>query len=561
MGLCTTKAGSMTIFDWLLVFLLNGSVIGLGFYLARKTPSSSEWFLGARSLPWWGIGLSMFATNVDNADLVGITGNSFAEGLHIVSVYAVGSAVGGILAAFCVVPAIYRLGCFTNAEYLEARFGPATRVISALIQLQYRSSMLGLMIWSVYLLLTKLVQIEPFAAWSLIVVLVVLAGCYSAWGGLSAVVWTDAVQGMIMMVGAFVIFVAVWNAVGGWSAANAALIQAGTVDDVVLADLLHVGAYRGDGGQTSPYIVVLGWTIVGCGYWTVNHTQTMRLMGARSLWDMRMATLLGVAASLPIMMSCVCLGIFARAIPELQNVSDPDTIFPMLADDYLGWGMKGLVVAGILAAAISTFDSMGASLSAVFTRDIYARLFVPDGDDRHYVLVSRWATIAILASGFVYLPFIWRFPNMLRALVTLIPVFVTPLFTIYLLGAASRAPRCSGLIGLLVGSAYGLVALIDREFYDFNVVPDSVSGRWIAFLVSMGVTALAMGAVAVVVGGEDKQTWNTFRDSGWLNRSRMNLPAIREHPFEARVPALLNPVIWAIILLTVCVWVVFVLWW
>src|SRR5690606_24192241 len=100
---------------------------------------------------WWAIGLSMFATNVDNADLVSVTGKTFSEGLHLITVYALGSALGGILASFFVVPTMYRAGFYTNAEYLEARFGVTTRVLSALIQIQYRSSMLGLIIWSCFL--------------------------------------------------------------------------------------------------------------------------------------------------------------------------------------------------------------------------------------------------------------------------------------------------------------------------------------------------------------------------------------------------------------------------
>src|SRR6056297_1963642 len=124
----------MTTLDWLLVLLINGSIIAYGLYRARGTHSSSEWFLASRSLPWWAIGLSMFATNVDNADLVGITGMTFNEGIHVISVYALGSAVGGILAAYFIVPEISRQGFYTNAEYLESRFGPSMRIISALIQ-------------------------------------------------------------------------------------------------------------------------------------------------------------------------------------------------------------------------------------------------------------------------------------------------------------------------------------------------------------------------------------------------------------------------------------------
>ena len=104
------------------------------------------------------------------------TGQTYNEGIHVISVYAIGSAVGGILAAFWLAPAIARQGLYTNAEYLEARFGPTTRVLSALIQIQYRSSMLGMMIWSTYLVLTRLVDLEPEQAWGLIILLVMLSG-------------------------------------------------------------------------------------------------------------------------------------------------------------------------------------------------------------------------------------------------------------------------------------------------------------------------------------------------------------------------------------------------
>ena len=121
--------------DWTIVFCINGAIIAYGFWLARGTTTSVEWFLGRRSLPWWAIGLSMFATNIDNADLVSICGKTYSSGLHILTVYTIGSAFGSGLAAFAVVPAIYRAGLYTNAEYLEFRFGVVTRVLSALIQI------------------------------------------------------------------------------------------------------------------------------------------------------------------------------------------------------------------------------------------------------------------------------------------------------------------------------------------------------------------------------------------------------------------------------------------
>jgi hypothetical protein len=150
---------------------------------------------------------------------------------------------------------------------------------------------------------------------------------------------------------------------------------------------------------------------------------------------------------------------------------------------------------------------------------------------------------------------------MLRAFTTLIPVFVTPLFTIYLVGAVSRAPRRSGLIGLLAGSTYGFVALIDREFYNLEAIPAWFSSRWMALTISMVVTALTMFVVSLIVGLEEVRSWNDLDDAGWLHRSRMSLPAIREHPFATRVPPCLNPSLWAVPLLIVSAWLVFGLFW
>ncbi len=554
----------MTLLDWLIVFVLNGAVILYGFYLARGTETSSEWFLGARALPWWVIGFSMFATNVDNADLVSVTGNTFNEGLHIISVYAIGSVLGGVLAAFLVVPSIYRMGFYTNAEYLEARFGPAARAASAVIQLQYRSSMLGLMTWSVYLLLTRLVNLSSSMAWTLIILMVVLAGFYTAWGGLKSVVWTDVCQGLIILAASAVIFVAIWQAVGGWSGMNASLRELGESQGRPLEDLPHVGRFHGDTGYTSPLLVVLGWSIIGSGYWTVNHTQTMRLMGARSLWDMKMAAVAGVGLSMPVMVACACMGVFARALdlPEFQTMKTADEVYPILANRFLAPGWKGLVVAGVAAAAVSTFDSMGSALSAIFTRDIYARFLVRDREDAHYVLVGRIATVGILTLGFLYLPFILRQQSMIRAFTTLIPVFVTPLFTMYVLGVATRVHHRSGLIGLAAGSLYGVLALVDREFIDLAWMPDWLSERWMALSVSLIVTAVTMGLVTAVLGRQSAEsTVVAFAEQGWLQRSREALPPLLESPFATAPPVWLRPVGWAAVLMAVSLWVVFGLFW
>jgi len=549
--------------DWLIVLGLNGAIIAYGFFRARGTRTSSEWFLGSRALPWWLVGLSMFATNVDSSDYVSITGTTTSEGLHIMSVHTIGSISGALLAAFLIVPVIYRAGLYTNAEFLEQRFGPSTRVMSALIQIQYRTSVLGMMIFSLYLMLEGVAGLEPAAAWTMVGALVVLSAVYTAWGGLRTVVVTDALQGIVMMVGGLVVLGAVWSAVGGWDAMLARLdavgeTAQGLAPGLAASDLAHVSGFRGRGGGTSPIVILLGWTIIASGYWTVNHTQTMRLMGTRSLWDMKMAAVFGVALSLPLLLANEMMGLFGRGL--FPDFTQGDAMYPHLVSTYLGVGLKGLVVAGILSAAVSTFDSMGSALSALFTRDIYARFLVKDRPDRHYVLASRWATGGILVLGFAYLPFIMSAPNMLTAFRSMISVFVTPLFVLYLAGTLTGVPRQSGIFGLLTGGAYGLVAFLNREIVDFAWLPEWATGQWEAFLWSILFTTIGLAGSAAWLRSRDAAASSASAPGGWLERSSEELAEVREHPFVTSPSPARNPWLYAGLVSVVSVLLIVIFW-
>ncbi|WP_420633222.1 sodium:solute symporter family transporter [Candidatus Palauibacter sp.] len=555
----------MNALDWLIVLGLNGAIIVYGLRRARGTSTSGEWFLGARALPWWAVGLSLFATSMDNSEFVSATGTIASEGLHFLSAHTFGGLFGATLATFVIVPAIYRAGLYTNSEYLEHRFGPGTRVLGALIQIQYRTSVLGLMIWSVYLTLVGVGDLRPGLAWALIILLVVLSGLYTALGGLRAVVATDVLQSVLVIAGGLAVCAAVWHAVGGWDVMMAELEALGTAAEglapgLQAADLAHVSSFRGRDGQTSPFVIFFAWILISAGWWTVSHTSTQRMMGARSLWDMKMAGVVGAGVSIVIFVFTDMLGLFGRA--RFPDFAQPDAMYPHLISTYLGVGAKGLVVAGVVSAAVSTFDSMGSSMSAVFTRDIYARFVARDREDAHYVRVGRIATVAILVLGFAYLPFIVRAPTMLAAFRSVTSVFVTPLLFVYLIGAVTRANRRVGMAGLVSGGLYGVIGLVDREVADVSWLPGWLTGQWEAFLWAIVFTAAGCAVAAIHPRWRRLSAATATADSGgWLAKSSEELGPIRAHPFDGRVPLLASPALYTGVLAAISAWLVFGLFW
>ena len=486
----------MTWLDWSIVLAVNGLIVAAGFWFSRGTIDREQWFVGKRSLVWWAVGLSMFATNVDNSDFVSVSGLTYDEGMHVLTVYSLGSAISGLLAAFYIVPTMYRMGLYTNAEYLEKRFGPAARLISVLVQIQYRTLLMGLMIWSMFLLLRGLADLSAPAAWALIVACALFAWGYTSVGGLKAVVATDAMQSLVILAAAAVVFFSVWNAVGGWQAVS----QHPTTEA-----LATVSAYHGPEGRTSPWVIGLASIVISAGYWVVNHSQAMRMLGCRSVWDIQMATVLSVGTSMLVMTPVMMVGVMGRALDP--TLSQPDTIYPTLVDRFVtGWGLKGVVVAGIVAAAISTFDSLMTSLAALFTHDVYARWRAPHATDAQYVRVGRIASLAVLALAFAAVPFVASKSAMLQAFRSGVSVFVPPLLTLYLAGIFTKAPRAGGLAGLAAGGTYGVLAFVNRELAAEPFLPHWFASQWPAFLWSVAITAAGCG-LATLWAEPSKADW------------------------------------------------------
>ena len=342
--------------DWTLVIVINVSIAGYGLMLARGTGTTKDWFLAARGLPWWVVGLSAFATAADSGDYVVVTGSSYIFGISPLTQWWLGLTLGWFLVSYFIYIPMYRTGMFTNAEWLEYRFGPTARLLSVIIQIQHRTNVLGNIAWSLFLTLRVVGGLSEFWSWATVVLIAMVAAWYSAQGGLKSVAITDVLQYVTMAVASILLWFVVWQTLGGWSAVQQKLAEQDRLW------MLHVGGYE-QPGVPAP-LVVYGWIVLLIAYGLVNHSQSIRFLGARSEWDMKMGALVAAGATAVVMWFNMTLGVLGRVqFPDLEVV---DNVFPLLVRDFLTPGLIGLVVAGILGAGMSTYDSISNAISATF---------------------------------------------------------------------------------------------------------------------------------------------------------------------------------------------------
>ncbi len=580
----------MTLLDWLIVVLLNGSIIAYGIFLSRGVHSSADWFLAGRSLPWWLVGVSMYATAIDSSDLVADSGGTYTLGLSFFVSNWVGVVGGWALAAFVVFPPIYRAGMYTNAEYLEARFGPAVRVLCALIQVQYRTLVLAIIGTTLYLTLSVVCGWGA-STWWVVAAIAVLASIYTALGGLRSVAVTDSLQFVVMTVAGLIIWGLVWNQVGGWDGITQRLndhepgladqllhVGHDNIERVDVSDaapvtierkLLTGGRYDGEAEiitrRTPVWLVAMAFVIVGVSYSVVNHTQAMRMFASRSVWDMKMSVGVAGAAMLVMTFFNLSMGVMGRALfpdPSLLPQQRTDAIYPHLVSQFAEAGLTGFVVAGVLAASFSTFDSIGSTLSALLTRDVYARLFVRDRDDRHYLRVGQWLTPVIIGGSFLYVPFLKG--GMLLFYLELTSAFVVPLLTLFLMGVLTRVHRRAGLIGILAGAGYGMMRLLAgpiAENWGVAILPSQMADPFAAYVFSMLITAGTMVVVSLLAGWEPRGELMHEEKTGWLRSSQQELRRIETAPKAPANRSDWLPVVLAIVVVTLGGTLSFVVFW
>jgi SSS family solute:Na+ symporter len=401
--------------DLVLVGLYLMVALGHGLALSQRHADTEDYFLAGRRLTWAPIGLSLYASNMSGASFVGLMGASYVHGLSVFN-YEWTAAVVLVVFAWVMLPRFWRAGIYTIPQFLELRLDVRSRrAYSAFTILAVLFIDTAGALYAGGLVLTTVFAVP---LWMAVVLLAALAGVYTALGGLAAVVVTDSVQAVLLILGSVAILGFGWAEVGGWSG----LVARTPPEQMQL--ILPV-----DDGFL-PWPGILGVILLGFYYWTVNQFVVQRTLGARDLAAGQRGALFAGLLKLPNLALIVLPGIMAAQLyPGLDN---PDVVFPHLAFELLPAGWRGLVVVALVAAILSSLDSALNAVATLVTMDFVAPLR-PDWSQARLVRWGRGTTLVCIAISALYAPNIARFENLFGYFQSVLAYVTPPVVAVYLL--------------------------------------------------------------------------------------------------------------------------------
>jgi len=470
--------------DWAIIALYLLAVVGLGVaagFLRRKGEYGGEgghYFLAGNTLGWPVIGLAMFAANISTVHLVSLAETAYKFGL----VFGNFEWMAGftlILLSLFFAPLYLRSRVATLPDFLERRFNrPCRDVLSVVSLFSAIVIHMGVALYTAAWVLRGILGLAPGATilgvdalMVFISLLGLLTGIYTMLGGLLAVVWTESVQTVLLFVGAVVITVVGYVKVGGWTALAHTLAShphplAGVASSKVnwgTANFLHVARAAGDPSGLAWYSVLLGYPVLGIWYWCCDQTIVQRVLAAKDEKNARLGPLFCAFLKIwPVFFfvlpGVICVGLvqqkaFGGAAP--QTAADTYTF---LITHLLPVGLKGLVAAAMLAAAMQTCSAALNSTATLVAYDLFKR-HKPGLVDHQLVTIGKVTTVVGTILAVVASPLFGHYTTIFEGINKLISYVAPPITAVFLLGVFwKRASGKSAFLTLIAGMVLGFVA-------------------------------------------------------------------------------------------------------
>jgi len=428
-----------TTLDYVLFFIALAGVMIIGLIAGRREDSSEDYFLAGRKIPWWGVAGSIYGSNVSANHMVGMMGVGFSIGFFQ-SHFEMGAILGLMVLCYGFLPVYRKLGIYTLSEYLGKRYDDRSRISYAVIMVIIMAVVQmvpGLYIGSrtICVLLggvaVEEIDVETglpvarktsetgegvedalpavaaeqstkvevkYGYYALFVILLaVISAGYTIFGGLKAVIWTDFMQSMLLLVAGIAVAWLTFSELGGWE-------KMMELDRAEARAEQRMHIYQPPDHPQLPWTGVLtGLFAMHCFYWGTNQFIVQRALGARSDTDAKLGIIAAGFLKLLIPFFAIAPGVaafylFREKMPD-RTVA-PDAVFPELVKFVIpaGYGLVGIIGAGLIGAILSSIDSMMNSAATIVTMDIYKKYIRPDANDAQLIRAGRISII-----GFVLL--------------------------------------------------------------------------------------------------------------------------------------------------------------
>jgi len=463
----------LTTVDTVIMVVYGLVIIGYGLYKARSK-NSEEYFLGGRAMIWPVVGISLFAANISSSTLVGLAGDAYSTNTHVYN-YEWMAAVILVFFAIFFMPFYLKTGVYTMPEFLERRFDSRSRyyfsfvtIISNIIVDTAAGLYVGLLIFKILF--------PSLPAYVIIIILAAAAAAYTIPGGLSSVIHTEVIQAILLILGSIVLTFFAFREVGGWGAMVDQLNALGSQNhwgeggpqgaEEVLSMV------RGAEDEFMPWTgLLIGVPILGFYFWITNQFMVQRVLSAKNLDHGRWGALFAGLLKLPVIFIMVLPGVLAILLfrdldlsflnyetikygekvlcRDLSNC--PNMTYPVLLFKLLPTGLLGLVLAGLLAAMMSSISATFNSASTLITMDFVSKLR-PNLSSQQLVAVGQVSTLVLVILAAAWAPQIERFGSLFKYLQLVISFICPPVVGVFILGLFwKRANGTGAFVSLIIG--------------------------------------------------------------------------------------------------------------
>lgn len=466
-------------------------VVGILSTCRPNRGSSQGYFLAGKNMHWIPIGASIYASNIGAPMFIGLAGSAAASGLAV-TIYEWHAAFFLIALGWLFVPVYVSCGSFTTPQYLRKRYGgKRIRIYSSIM------SLIGYILFNISIeIFTGAMFLQQILGWNLylsVVIILSVTAVYTIVGGLAAVIYTDTLQTVVLIVGATILFITSWVDVGGWGALHDKFMTSAANYTLTNTSLYSCGLPRDDSfhivrdavtGDIPWPGALLGLSFLGMYVWCQDQLIVQRCLSARNMNHAKGGALLGGLLKLTSFLMFVIPGMVSRIkYPQEVACADPDKCFevcqnragcsnlayPLLVLRILPEGIRGLMLAALLAALMSSLTSILNSASSVITLDVW-RMYRKKAKDTELMIVGRVTVLILVVTSILWLPVMekvqggqfWAYMQSIRS------YLIPPWCILFILGVFwKRTTEAGGFWGLIICLVIGIIRMV----LDFVYMP------------------------------------------------------------------------------------------